>query len=108
MTCLQLLEIGDCSMAWWIVKAACEVLLPKQAIVKNDPGRTRTFNLTIKSRLLCQIELQGHVKYCAQRGDYSLDKQSATRVKPSSAARFRLAQDKRARPATFRRYITVE
>ena len=24
-----------------------------------DPGRTRTFNLTIKSRLLCQIELQG-------------------------------------------------
>ena len=26
---------------------------------KCDPGRTRTFNLTIKSRLLCQIELQG-------------------------------------------------
>ncbi len=24
-----------------------------------DPGRTRTFNLTIKSRLLCQIELRG-------------------------------------------------
>lgn len=37
--------------------------LPIPTLPQYDPPRTRTWNLLIKSQLLCQIELAGHTQY---------------------------------------------